>query len=606
MPSFSNGDLVADRFEIVRPLGVGGLAEVYAARDRVTSADVAIKVLHPHLAHDEKLAERFRRELAATRALDHVGIVRVFDLHTHQDGGHARPVLAMELLHGRTLAERLSEGPMQRDEAFAIARKIAEALHAAHGQGIIHRDLKPQNVMLGEDGSVKLLDFGLARAAGWARLTAQSTMLGTPSFMAPELFAGQGADSRADLYALGATLFEMLTGRPAFAAADPFEVVRQKGGPAPSARAAKAHVSAADDALIRRALDPDPELRFLDAAQLLRALGGAPPAPPPIPAPRVAAGDATVEIHHGSLSAREPVQRLLKAVGSEKPDLSFWLRLRLTGTATLATGVSRETADSLVALGTTHSVPSLARPERKPGRFSALLAKLAAPLGALVGGGAGLLGFEMLKLGLMSASTTTGGQQVPLGAVGWASAAAFGLVMGGAAGFSLWAQASAATPALAEPRRGDPTVWRVLDGIERRVVAARKLAEQPSPPPMSAELAAAARRMGAQAEALAAVAALIPDPLSAHDPDAFTLPPGALEQRDAAMARLLAMAASLDEALAAATSEAGKLEQLDAALVALEAEASFAGRALPEVRKVRAGEPPEEVPSPPPRQRTGT
>src|SRR2546425_3236534 len=177
--------ILGGRFEVLRPLGAGGLAEVYAARDLVTGVEVAVKILHEHLAREEQIAERFRRELAVTRALDHPGIVRVYDLHEH-DG---RPFFTMELLHGETLAERLRRGPLQNEEARRIAREICVALQAAHRAGVVHRDLKPHNIFLTDSGAVKVLDFGLARVAGWARLTAQSTVMGTPGYLAPELLS---------------------------------------------------------------------------------------------------------------------------------------------------------------------------------------------------------------------------------------------------------------------------------------------------------------------------------------------------------------------------------------------------------------------------------
>src|SRR5438132_7211716 len=191
--------LLAGRFEVLRPMGTGGLAEVIAARDRVTGQEVAVKLLHIHLAREPEVAERFRREMAVTRGLDHPGIVRVFDLHEHE----GRPFFTMELLRGETLAQRLKQGPIPSAEARRIAASAAAALQSAHRAGVVHRDIKPHNIFLTSEGTVKLLDFGLARVAGWARLTAQSTVMGTPGYIAPELLGGSGADARADIYSLG-------------------------------------------------------------------------------------------------------------------------------------------------------------------------------------------------------------------------------------------------------------------------------------------------------------------------------------------------------------------------------------------------------------------
>src|SRR5207249_9510109 len=136
------------------------------------------------------------------------------------------------LLNGETLAERLKRGPMSGEEARRVCAEACAALQTAHRAGVVHRDLKPHNIFLTDSGAVKVLDFGLARVAGWARLTAQSTVMGTPGYLAPELLGGSGADARADTYALGAVLYEMLTGKRAFPGSDLYMVLRrQREGP---------------------------------------------------------------------------------------------------------------------------------------------------------------------------------------------------------------------------------------------------------------------------------------------------------------------------------------------------------------------------------------
>ena len=218
-------------YEILSPLGVGGMGEVYRVRDAKLNRDVALKVLRPEVAHDPERLARFRREAQLLASLNHQNIAQVYGFED-ASGHHG---LLMELVEGETLAERIGRGAVPLDEALAIAKQIAEALEAAHERGIIHRDLKPANVKAREDGTVKVLDFGLAKAldprsADEARqespyadsptFTAAMTMpgiiLGTAAYMPPEQVKGRPVDRRADLWAFGCVLFEMLTGRRPF------------------------------------------------------------------------------------------------------------------------------------------------------------------------------------------------------------------------------------------------------------------------------------------------------------------------------------------------------------------------------------------------------
>jgi Tol biopolymer transport system component len=212
-------------YEIVAPIGAGGMGEVYRARDTRLDRTVAIKVLPESLAVDPQLRERFDREARAISALNHPHICTLHDVG-HQEGVD---FLVLEYLDGETLAQRIARSPVPAIEAQAIAVDVADALAAAHRAGVIHRDLKPANVMLTKTGA-KLLDFGLAKNAAPViatsglsmapttppNLTAQGTILGTFQYMAPEQIEGLDADARTDIFAFGAVLFEMLTGRPAF------------------------------------------------------------------------------------------------------------------------------------------------------------------------------------------------------------------------------------------------------------------------------------------------------------------------------------------------------------------------------------------------------
>ena len=215
-------------YEIQAAIGAGGMGEVYKARDTRLDRTVAIKVLPVEISGDPDRRARFEREARTIASLNHPHICTLHDVGEHGESTY----LVMEHLAGETLAERLQKGRLPPDQALTVATEIADALAAAHRQGIIHRDLKPGNVMLTKAGA-KLLDFGLAKLAGHgaepaaaqlasaatrsAPLTAEGTIVGTLQYMAPEQVEGKPADARTDLWALGAILYEMLTGTRAFA-----------------------------------------------------------------------------------------------------------------------------------------------------------------------------------------------------------------------------------------------------------------------------------------------------------------------------------------------------------------------------------------------------
>jgi eukaryotic-like serine/threonine-protein kinase len=202
-------------YEILEPIGKGGMGEVYRARDTRLGRDVAIK------AAGERFTERFDREARAVAALNHSNVCHLYDVGPN--------FLVMELVEGSTLAERLKGGALPLDEALAISRQIADALDAAHEKGIVHRDLKPGNVMITPDGTVKVLDFGLAKAAEpdlemspensptlTVRATQAGMILGTAAYMSPEQAAGKKVDKRADIWAFGVVLHETITGKRLF------------------------------------------------------------------------------------------------------------------------------------------------------------------------------------------------------------------------------------------------------------------------------------------------------------------------------------------------------------------------------------------------------
>ena len=283
-------------YEIVSPLGAGGMGEVYKARDTRLERTVAIKVLPDQLSSHPDLKRRFEREARVISSLNHPHICTLYDI------GHETGIdyLVMEHLEGETVAERLLRGPLPLDQALRIGIEVADALDKAHRQGIIHCDLKPGNVMLTRDGA-KLLDFGIARL--WqptqpaadvtveGRTTAlhtQALLLGTLQYMAPEQFEGKEADPRSDIFAFGCLLYEMVTGRPAFAGANSLEVVAAIAGAGPvSATTIDERLPAALDRTLQQCLAKDAEERWQSARDLRKELqwiqqtpvAGAPVAP---------------------------------------------------------------------------------------------------------------------------------------------------------------------------------------------------------------------------------------------------------------------------------------------------------------------------------------
>src|SRR6266545_2483035 len=264
-------------YEIVAPLGAGGMGEVYRAADTNLKRQVAIKVLPQTVGADPERLARFQREAEMLAALNHPNIAHIHGLE-QSDGVRA---LVMELVEGPTLADRIAQGPISVDEALPIAKQIAEALEAAHEQGIIHRDLKPANIKLRPDGVVKVLDFGLAKAfepvsAGSTDATASPTItspammtrigviLGTAAYMSPEQAKGRAADKRSDVWAFGCVLYEMVTGRRAFEGEDISDTLASVLRGEPDWTALPANVSPAIVALLRECLDKDRRRRIGD------------------------------------------------------------------------------------------------------------------------------------------------------------------------------------------------------------------------------------------------------------------------------------------------------------------------------------------------------
>lgn len=262
------GRALDGRYEVVSRIARGGMATVYLATDTRLDRDVAVKVMHPHLADDEQFVARFHREARSAARLSHQGVVAVYDQGRDDDLVY----LVMELVQGTTLRDLLNEaGALTAGQALGVLEPLLEALAVAHRAGIVHRDVKPENVLLTDDGRVKVADFGLARAASSSQTSATTGLLmGTAAYLSPELVLRGIADARSDVYAVGVMAFEMLTGRQPFTGEVPVQVAFQHvHDRVPPPSSLDPGIPAAVDALVTRAAAQDPDERPADARALL-------------------------------------------------------------------------------------------------------------------------------------------------------------------------------------------------------------------------------------------------------------------------------------------------------------------------------------------------
>jgi serine/threonine protein kinase len=270
--------LVAGRYRLVRPLGHGGMAVVELAEDVELRRTVAVKLLAESLGSDDGIRRRFLREARLAAGISHPNVVRVYDAGEH--GG--RPYFVMEYVEGETLAEIVArEGELEPDRAVALVLQACAGLEAAHTAGLVHRDVKPQNLLLRPDGVLKVADFGIARSQDGTQLTEAGTVLGSAGYMAPEQLEGGRVTGAADVYGLGAVLYELVTGRPPRPGVTLADIALDEPITAP--RDLVASIPVPLERTIMRCLARSPEARPPSASGLAAELGGMPSEAPTRP-----------------------------------------------------------------------------------------------------------------------------------------------------------------------------------------------------------------------------------------------------------------------------------------------------------------------------------
>lgn len=274
-----NDQLLDGRYRIVDRVGSGGMADVYLAEDQHLGRKVAVKVLHERFAEDQEFIERFKREASAAAGLQHKNVVSVFD-RGQVDGTY---YIAMEYLQGRTLKDIIkAESPMATQRAIALSLQMLAAARFAHRRGIVHRDIKPQNMIVDDEGTLKITDFGIARA-GTSEMTEAGAVLGTAHYISPEQAQGLEVGPPSDLYSIGIVMFEMLTGKVPFTGDTAVAIaLKHVSEQPPASSSLAAGVPPALDAIVARALAKDPANRFRDAEEFANAVEGARDAAPTV------------------------------------------------------------------------------------------------------------------------------------------------------------------------------------------------------------------------------------------------------------------------------------------------------------------------------------
>lgn len=266
----SQKNVIANRYEVIKHIGKGGMADVFLAVDMILNRQVAIKILHSDLSKDVLSIVRFEREAQAAAALAHPNIVEIYDVGDYRSHHY----IVMEYLQGQTLKEMIRQrAPLFLEEAVDILKQLASALACAHMKGIIHRDIKPQNVIVKSDGTIKVLDFGIAIAKGNLQLTRANNVMGSVHYLAPELAKGDPATPQSDIYALGVVFYEMLTGDVPYKAEQAIQIaMKHLREPVPSVRHKNKKVPLAIENICLKAMAKDKNDRYNNCEALLADL----------------------------------------------------------------------------------------------------------------------------------------------------------------------------------------------------------------------------------------------------------------------------------------------------------------------------------------------
>jgi serine/threonine protein kinase len=364
--ALTHGSVIAGRYEILSPLGRGGMGMVYKAHDRMLEETVAIKVLRSEFARTQEMAKRFRHEIKLARRVSHRNVCRI---HEYGEDGPLR-YISMEYLQGNDLKQELREkGPPPADEAFDVAIQVAEGLQAIHDVGIIHRDLKTPNLMRDARGVVRLMDFGIAKEGndtGSGALTSTGQVMGTPEYMSPEQCRGEKIDARSDIYALGIVNYEIFTGQVPFHGDTPVATIfKHIQDPVPLSGGAAIRIPASAVPILLKALAKDRAGRYETAAEMAQALrqaraDGVPataslPVAPPLPTP-----SGSSDTRSGPVPVAPPATSYADRRQSTRLDIFVNFIIRRVGTLgtvlqeerTIAENISRSGARVMTSMTT--------------------------------------------------------------------------------------------------------------------------------------------------------------------------------------------------------------------------------------------------------------